>query len=244
MTKQSIVIVPAKANSSRVPRKNFRPFHKGKSLVDITLDTLVEANLDCPLILSTDNTDYRYPHNSVSIFPRSSSLSKFETPILDVLKQILQSFNSNDILNVILVQPTSPFRTTSDFRSFFSFSRGLHLKDETISASTTIFSTYRVEDAHPARMYFTDNSSLIPVLSQQADLQCQDLSDCFHRNGCFYSFSPDSLNSNRLYSSSLRNYNMPYISSLNIDTPTDFNLAQLAYPSFLTNEISLLPSLD
>ena len=140
--------------------------------------------------------------------------------------------------------PTSPFRTSSDFKSFLSFSRSIHVHDESISSFTSVFSTYRVEDAHPARMYFSSNSTLKPVLSEQSDLQCQDLSDCYHRNGCFYSFSPRTLLSNQLYAPVVKNFNMPYISSLNIDTPVDFNIAQLAYPQFLDGKISNLPLID
>lgn len=244
MSKQTIVVVPAKANSSRVPRKNFRPFYNGKSLVDITLDIISSSDTNCELILSTDNTDYNCQHNSVCVLPRSSSLSLFETPILAVLKHILSRFDPREVLNIVLVQPTSPFRTTDDFDSFLSFSRDIHLEDENSRSSTSVFSTYRVEDAHPARMYFSVNSLLTPVLSHQADLQCQDLTDCYHRNGCFYSFSPISLLSNHLYSPTVRNYNMPYISSLNIDTPIDFNIAQLAFPLFLDNSIFTLPFVD
>lgn len=37
------IIIPAKINSTRIPNKNWREFHKGKSLVEITVDKLVKA---------------------------------------------------------------------------------------------------------------------------------------------------------------------------------------------------------
>ena len=40
----NVLLVAAKANSSRVPKKNFRPFFHGKSLVDLSLDMLSSFN--------------------------------------------------------------------------------------------------------------------------------------------------------------------------------------------------------
>jgi len=39
-------IIPAKASSTRVPDKNWRPFHNQSSLVDINIEALLNAGLD------------------------------------------------------------------------------------------------------------------------------------------------------------------------------------------------------
>ena len=39
------VIIPARANSSRVPEKNFKPFHGDDSLLDIKIKQLITAGI-------------------------------------------------------------------------------------------------------------------------------------------------------------------------------------------------------
>ena len=39
------IIIPAKTNSNRVPNKNWREFHNGKSLVEVTVDKLIKAGV-------------------------------------------------------------------------------------------------------------------------------------------------------------------------------------------------------
>ena len=48
------VIVPAKADSSRCLNKNFRPFHKNKSLLDIKIEQLLDAFEPGDIFISSD----------------------------------------------------------------------------------------------------------------------------------------------------------------------------------------------
>lgn len=222
-----ITIVVAKANSSRVPKKNFREFYNGLSLVDITLNLLNSSSISLPTILSTDQLDYSPPPN-ILLHNRSPLLSKVETPVLDVLLNIIDSFSISAESRIVLLQPTSPFRTSFDYEAFLNASSHCDPK-------SSLVSVYPVEDNHPARMYYLQNDLLVPVLPSQVAFQAQELPPCFHRNGCFYSFNVSDLLSGSLYSSSLAtSYIMPLSSSINIDTVLDFNIAQFLYPQFLS----------
>ena len=242
-TSRSLLIIPAKLNSSRVSLKNFRPFYNSQSLVDLAIQSALNANLNIPIIVSTNNLQYDYQSPSVTVMHRDDNLSLFETPIVDVLKHILLSDDQyTHFDNIILMQPTSPFRSVEDIQHFVSFSQKCHSRHTaSFDESCSVFSSYRVEDAHPARMYFINDQTIEPVLGAESEYQCQDLSDCFHRNGCFYSFSTSAILNNTLYSPNLYHFPMSYSSSINIDTIVDFNIAKLAYPSFLDGLLSVLP---
>ena len=149
----SLLIIPAKSNSSRVPRKNFRPFYNNLSLVDIAAQSALDANLNIPIIVSTNNLDYRHQNSSINVLYRDENLSLLETPIVDVLKNILLSDDIyNDLDHIILMQPTSPFRSAEDIQSFVSFAQQCHARHAAaFDQSCSVFSSYRVEDAHPAR---------------------------------------------------------------------------------------------
>ena len=225
-----VSIVVAKQNSSRVPHKNFRPFYKDKSLVDLVLSLHSSSKLDLPLILSTDHSTY-CPSFPTIIHTRREELARVETPVLAVLLDIIKSFSLAPTTKLILLQPTSPFRSSNQYSEFFS------LLNKAPSMST-LFSVYKVEDNHPARMYSLADNILVPYLADQVECQSQELDPCFHRNGCFYGFNVSDLLSGRLYGSYLQPYIMPFESSINIDTPLDFKLAQAIYPEFLSGTLA------
>ena len=225
-----VSIVVAKEHSSRVPHKNFRPFYQDKSLVDLVLSLHCRSELDLPLILSTDHSAY-FPSFPAIIHARRDELARVETPVLAVLLDIIKTFSLAPTTKLILLQPTSPFRSPSQYCEFLS------LLNQAPSMST-LFSVYKVEDNHPARMYSFADNNLVPYLADQAECQSQELDPCFHRNGCFYGFNVSDIISGRLYGSSLFPYIMPFESSVNIDTPLDFKLAQALYPEFLSGTLA------
>ena len=228
-----VAVVVAKATSSRVPRKNFRSFYNNLSLVDLSLDLHLSSGLNFPVILSTDEDSYDIP-SKVCLHSRSQSLAQFETPVIDVLLDIVKAFNLSADCRLVLLQPTSPFRKIQDYIEFVSF---VNSHPSYFSA----FSVYRVEDNHPARMYYLESDCLKPVLAEKVSYQSQDLNDCYHRNGCFYSLNVSDLLEGSLYSKhDPLPFIMPFESSVNIDTILDFKIAQTLYPQFLDGTLAEL----
>ena len=224
------IVVAAKSQSSRVPRKNFREFYHGKSLVDLTLDLVYSCDLTDQVILSTDESNYSSVH-PFTYHQRSASLATKDTPILDVLKNIIDCYNLYSRKYIILLQPTSPFRSPSHLTDFF---KAIAYYDELQPSSPfSLFSVYQVEDAHPARMYHIENKMLVPLDPQLAELQCQFLPSVYHRNGAFYCFSIDSILAGKLYTDLQYPFLMNSESSVNIDTPLDFEFAQFLAGQFL-----------
>ena len=217
------IVVVAKSNSSRVPRKNFRDFFQGKSLVDITLDLAFSCQSTQQVILSTDEANYSCSH-PITFHHRKTSLAHKDTPVIDVLVDLINSYNLHSSKYIILLQPTSPFRTPVHLSEFISL---VHTSLEKYPTSPlTLFSVYKVEDAHPARMYSILDHKLRPLDPSMADLQCQFLPDIYHRNGAFYCFSIDAILSGKLYTDIQLPYIMSCESSINIDTPLDFDYAK------------------
>ena len=107
-----ISIIVAKADSSRVPKKNFRSFYKHRSFVDLAVSLHFDSHTDIPLVLSTDNSSYS-PLDGTILHSRSSELARVETPVIDVLLDIIYSYSLSVDSKIILLQPTSLFRTTA-----------------------------------------------------------------------------------------------------------------------------------
>lgn len=88
-----IAIVPAKWTSTRVPMKNYREFYNGKSLVDLTIEKLLDAGLDSSLIfLSCDNEDaYEVAKkHGIRFAPRSEDLCDNDVPLVDWVRGVVE----------------------------------------------------------------------------------------------------------------------------------------------------------
>lgn len=85
-------IVPAKACSQRVPRKNFRAFHGDKSLVDITVERLIKAGAEPDRIhLSSESAADAFPvceRHEINFLPRSENLCDNAVPLTTWMRAI------------------------------------------------------------------------------------------------------------------------------------------------------------
>lgn len=84
-----IVIIPAKTSSTRVPNKNFCPFYKDKSLVDILIEKLIKTGISARNIyLSCDDKSKVSFCDTygISFHLREKRLCHNETPFSEVFK--------------------------------------------------------------------------------------------------------------------------------------------------------------
>jgi len=85
-------IIPAKVTSERVPRKNWREFYDGKSLVDITIENLIAAGADPSRIhLSCECEATALPvatAHDINYLPRDRELTWNTTPLTEWIASI------------------------------------------------------------------------------------------------------------------------------------------------------------
>jgi len=93
-------IIPAKAGSQRVHRKNWRPFHEGESLVDITIGKLIRAGVDREKIhLSCECEETAGPVAKdwkINYLPRDQSLCENSVPLTTWIRSITAQIPGND----------------------------------------------------------------------------------------------------------------------------------------------------
>lgn len=95
MTKR-IAIVPARGGSKRIPRKNIRKF-AGKPMIAYALETAQKSGLFHKIHVSTEDTEITEIVKSCGLeidFERPSFLSDDVTPIMPVLKYVLEKYQS------------------------------------------------------------------------------------------------------------------------------------------------------
>ena len=120
-----IVIVPARKGSKGLPNKHHKMVGR-KSLIEWTFDTCV--SLDLKTCILTDDLEIkqlakRYENFDAS-YNRPSQLSEDESSVVDVIHDYLSVKGFSQPVNIILLQPTNPFREpTSILRALDFFKR-------------------------------------------------------------------------------------------------------------------------
>ena len=94
-------IVPVKSTSERVPNKNFRDFHNGKSLLDILLNKLKSIKDIDKIYVSSDKNLSEYCDDRGAIFiERNKTFCNNITPWSQVICEVIKSIpcEQNDTL--------------------------------------------------------------------------------------------------------------------------------------------------
>lgn len=132
MTKR-IAIVPARGGSKRIPRKNIREF-AGKPMIAYALETAQKSCLFQKIHVSTEDTEITEIVKSCGLeidFERPSFLSDDVTPIMPVLKYVLEKYQSvgefyDEVCLLMacnpLIEPRDLISASNKFNNHFSAS--------------------------------------------------------------------------------------------------------------------------
>ena len=119
--KKYLIIIPARKNSKRLPDKNLKLI-KNKTLVERAIEFGLKIGKKKNIFLSTDSIKIKeiaqkYKIICPSLRSRKLSSDKATTAevCIDVIKKY-EKITNNKIQFVILLQPTSPFRSVGIFK--------------------------------------------------------------------------------------------------------------------------------
>lgn len=107
---RTIAVIPAKGYSGRVPQKNFRPFVRGRSLLDIKIEQCLTSRAFDQVYLSSDDEHARLSaERAGAIFVlRDPRLCLDSTPWYEVLSGVLDSLPEAEDTWVAWCPVTSP----------------------------------------------------------------------------------------------------------------------------------------
>ena len=213
-------LIPARGGSKGVPGKNLRRIG-GMTLVEWTTRSALTSSLD-RLVISTDSQEIADEARRVGAdvpFIRPNELAQDSSLTIDVVQHALDELKG-DWDAVMILQPTSPFRTASDIDKCIEM-----LVD---SAADSVISVTPVGDHHPARMKFIENGFLIdPPFSEDVEGRPrQTLQSLFLRNGAIYLTRVEVVNGGSIKGTRSIAYVMPEERSVNIDTEFDLMVAE------------------
>jgi CMP-N-acetylneuraminic acid synthetase len=225
-------IIPARGGSKGVKGKNIKNL-AGSPLISYTIKEAMKSNLTNVIVSTDDDEISKVARNFGADVPfkRPEDLSNDTAKSIDVAVHALIEFEKIKGISydaIMLLQPTTPFRTFEDINS------AIKLINENLEADSVI-SVVDVKAHHPARMKYLQNGWLIdpPFCEVTENQNRQELQPMYIRNGAIYLTRKKTLLSKSYKGEKCLAYEMPEERSANIDNLHDFDYAEWLYTKYL-----------
>lgn len=109
---KTIAIIPARGGSKRIPEKNIQIFDGLPLLAHSIIYAQKNKTLIDEIYVSTDNVEIKKIalQFGAKVIDRPASISGDLEPTISALKHVLESIDSSNVENVVLLQATNPLR--------------------------------------------------------------------------------------------------------------------------------------
>ena len=207
----NLCIIPARAGSKRIPKKNTRSF-LGRPIIEYPLDAANYSNLFQQIIISTDDDYIAENYSAYVPFLRSSEAATDTATLTDVVLDVLTHYNQYDKICVIL--PTAVFTQPFDLLSAYN-----KLEDGIDSVVPVCPYEHPIE-----RAFYRDDGLLYMLNPDSAMTRTQDLTPQYHDAGQFYWLNYNAFMEHRKF---FMPRTVPYIMrAVDIDTESDWRRAE------------------
>ena len=219
-------LITARGGSKGIPGKNVAPL-AGKPLIAWTIEAALHSRCLSRVIVSTDDREIAEVSKKFGAevpFMRPGELSGDDSPHMAVVLHAIQWLEDGEGWSpdyVVLLQPTSPFRTAEDIDAAAGVALDRNA-DSVISVNEAPSHPYKVNR-------LTDRGTLVSFLEPpKGYLRRQTMPEALFENGAVYMARREVLlKEKRWYTENTYPFVMPEERSLDIDSPWDLELAGL-----------------
>lgn len=221
-----LAIIPARAGSKRVPKKNIRRF-LGKPLIAYAIAQALESPVIDRVIVDTDSEEVARiakKHGADVPFLRPWELATDTAQVTDAILHLLDRLKRDEgyvPTHVVILQTTSPLRELPDIAECWKLMRE--------SDATTVLT---VCPTHPRFYHLTAAQDLVLVNAEDGkSTNVQAWPQGYMLNGCFvYIVKTDALRAERsVITKKTKAVVCEKWRSVDIDTPEDWVMAELLY---------------
>ncbi|MGC9337718.1 MAG: cytidylyltransferase domain-containing protein [Candidatus Cloacimonadia bacterium] len=219
-----LAIIPARGGSKGLPNKNIKPL-AGKPLIAYTIESALSSSKVDRLIVSTDDekiAEVAVNYGAEIPFMRPSELAQDSSKAIDVYIYTLKRLNSLGPIqydDFLVLQPTSPLRTSSDIDSGVEI---FYTKEADSVISVT-------KAPHPPiwAKKIDENGTLSEYFNIDTSTKNrQDFEQAYIPNGAVFILKLSLIEKSRTYYfNKTYAYEMPMERSVDIDNQIDFELA-------------------
>lgn len=225
--KTVIAIIPARSGSKGLPGKNIKLLC-GKPLIAWSIEAALESKYIDEVMVSTDCeniADIAVQFGSTVPFIRPANLAADTALSIDVIKHVIEFYRSKFSRSfdyIVLLEPTSPLRTTDDVD-------GAIAKLLENSQAHSIVGICKTESQNPAFLVKKEQSGLLVGYENlgMKVVRRQDISDVYFLEGSIYiSDIPVLLEKGTFYHDQTLGYEVPKWKSFEIDDLDDFIIVE------------------
>lgn len=219
-------LITARGGSKRLPRKNILPF-AGKPLIAWTIEQARASSRVERILVSTDDNEIAEISKQwgVEVIQRPTELATDTATSFDVLIHALDMLKHEgyDPPRIVLLQPTSPLRTSMDI------DQAIQQSDDQEGAM--VVGVCELNNPAAAWSFTEEDGKLIPLLGWGVlTKRSQDVPKLWIPNGAVYVLpTVEVRRRGRIYGPPLLSHRMPQERSIDIDTKEEFEEAELRF---------------
>ncbi len=224
--KKIIGIITARGGSKGIPKKNIKELG-GKPLIAYTIESAQKSKYLTSFLLSTDNNEIADVARLFGCdvpFIRPAHLAEDKSSSIPVIQHALTWLREErrEIYDyVMILQPTSPFRTAEDIDAC--------IEKIVETDADSVMSMVELTDFSLKKLKRIEHEDIIfPLLEEegQQSSQRQEFESVYKRNCAIYLTRVNLIEKGDLFGAISRAYIMPFDRSIDINTPFDFSLAE------------------
>jgi N-acylneuraminate cytidylyltransferase len=221
----NVAIIPARAGSKRIPKKNIKLF-AGKPIIAHSIEKALASDFVDQVIVSTDSEEIAQiarHYGAKTPFLRPSSLAADDTPTMPVIAHALSELSfSKEIHNVCLIYPTAPLIETCDIDVAYTSWVNTN-KDYIFSVVSYAYPVQRA-------LCFNAEGEVSMLFEEHLNTRSQELSHTFHDAGMFYWGRKSAFAQEKaVFSAQSSVYELSRWKAQDIDTPEDWDCAERLY---------------
>lgn len=223
--KTYLAIIPARGGSKRLKNKNILPLN-GKPLISHTIDAALNSKYIDEIVVTSDNGNILDIAKKANVYTvkRPKKLSLDTSTSFEAVKHTIEHYKkiNKNFDYIILLQPTSPLRTTSNIDKSIKL---LHKRD-----ANAIVSINKTNHSPLWSFKAKKNIKLDMIFKDKARFRrSQELETYYNLNGSIYICKTDKLLKEKtfLITNNIYGYKMDQKNSIDIDNIIDFKLAEI-----------------
>jgi len=223
--KNILGLITARGGSASIPKKNIKDL-AGKPLIYYTIEAAKGSRLLTKTIVSTDDKEIASiarEHGADVPFMRPAELALDDTPHIPVVRHALQWLKNNqgeEYDYVMILQPTSPLRTSEDIDQA--------IKKAIDEDADSVMSMVELSDFDSKKIKKIEDDVIQPMFEDEGDHSArrQQGQKAYKRNCAIYLTKTDVIMQDDLFGNISKPYIMPEDRSIDINEPNDFELAE------------------
>ncbi len=229
MSNKAVAVIPARGGSKRIPHKNI-VLLGGQPLISFTIRAALLSKSISRVVVSTDDPEIAKISNDLGalvFYPRPAELATDTASVVDVLKYVVGNLENSgiDVETIVLLQPTSAFRTSDNIDSAMAFF---------CASKADTLTSVRLAMEHPYWLWKKEGDRIVPLSDRKnVSLGRHRLPQYYIENGAIYIVKREVLFQIGLYGRVVVPFIMSALESIDIDEPLD-----LAFAEFLLSRHS------